>query len=156
MADHSRCWAEGKQAGVDACLELEQSNVSAFPMLLLTSVGGRIISVSTHGGLRVLGRLDVRAQKLVWVSWRRCVGTVGRSGVAEGEPARAGGREGGREEACASSLVSEGAAKAPEQWLCVNSFVFWQFCTITSHLYRLGQATSASVSSLGSLSLSLS
>lgn len=66
------------------------------------------------------------------------------------------GREGGREEACASSLVSEGAAKAPEQWLCVNSFVFWQFCTITSHLYRLGQATSASVSSLGSLSLSLS
>lgn len=93
MADHSRCWAEGKQAGVDACLELEQSNVSAFPMLLLTSVGGRIISVSTHGGLRVLGRLDVRAQKLVWVSWRRCVGTVGRSGVAEGEPARAGGKK---------------------------------------------------------------
>lgn len=79
--------------GLTRAWELEQSNVSAFLMLLLTSVCGQIIWVSTRGGLRVLGRLDVRAQKLVWLSWRRCVGAVGHSGVAEGEPARAAGRE---------------------------------------------------------------
>lgn len=58
-----------------------------------------------------------------------------------------------RRKACASSLFPGVAAKAPEQLLYVNSFVFWQFCTITSCLYRLSQTVSASVSSLGFLLL---
>lgn len=38
--------------------------------------------------------------------------------------------------ACASSLFPGIAARAPEQLLYVNSRIFWQFCTITSCLYR--------------------
>lgn len=75
IADHSRCWAEGNQTGADECLELEQSKVSAFLMFLLSFLCGQIILVSPHDGLRVRYSLE------------RCVGTVGRSGVAEHEPA---------------------------------------------------------------------
>lgn len=136
LAEHGLCWAEVPWARAGGCLGLEQSRVSASGMLLHTSVCGQIILGSP--------------KMWWWFAWmdgqEACLGKV--LWCCRTWPCLDRQRE-----TCATSLFPGVAAKAPEKLLYVNSLVFWQFCTITSCLYRLSQTVSASVCSLGFLLL---
>lgn len=112
-------------------------------MLLLTFVCGQIIAVSRHEGFTGLGvpgcvcteACTVLMEEVFW-HCELLLQNVNLLGQEAGKP-------------LPSDLFSGVPATAPEQLLYVNSFVLYQFCRITSRLYRLGQSISASVSGLG-------